>query len=206
MGEVGQGDLDRAGARVLEHAQALRGTTPSPPASTPSPRKLQGTPIVSPSARPESAAVKSGTSTVALVASWGSWPNSADADERQVRDAAREGPDLVERRREGDEAVAADAAVGRLQADDAAERGRLPDGAAGVGAERHGRQPAATAAAEPPDEPPGTRAGSQGLRVGLYALFSVDEPIANSSMFVLPTSTAPAASRRATAVAVNGGR
>ena len=29
-----------------------------------------------------------------------------------------------------------------------------------------GASPAATAAAEPPDEPPGTRSGSQGLRVG----------------------------------------
>ena len=64
---------------------------------------------------------------------------------------------------------------------------------------------AATAAAEPPDEPPGTRATSQGLRVTLYALFSVDEPIANSSMFVLPTTIAPAASRRRTAVAPKGG-
>ncbi len=65
---------------------------------------------------------------------------------------------------------------------------------------------AATAAAEPPEEPPGTRARSHGLRVGLKALFSVDEPIANSSMFVLPTTIAPAASSRATAVAAKGGR
>ena len=66
--------------------------------------------------------------------------------------------------------------------------------------------PAATAAADPPDDPPGTRDTSQGLRVGLYALFSVDEPIANSSMLVLPTTIAPAASRRSTTVAVKGGR
>ncbi len=65
-----------------------------------------------------------------------------------------------------------------------------------------GTIPAATAAAEPPDEPPGTRPGSQGFRVGLNALRSVEEPIANSSMLVLPTTIAPAASRRATAVAV----
>ena len=51
---------------------------------------------------------------------------------------------------------------------------------------------AATAAAEPPEEPPGTRARSQGFRVFLKALFSVDEPIANSSMFVLPITIAPA--------------
>src|SRR6185369_5727572 len=52
--------------------------------------------------------------------------------------------------------------------------------------------PAATAAAEPPDEPPGTRVGSHGLRTGPYAEFSFDEPMANSSIDTLPTSTAPA--------------
>ncbi len=70
----------------------------------------------------------------------------------------------------------------------------------------HGARPAATAAAEPPDEPPGTRVRSQGLSVGPYAECSVDEPIANSSWFVLPSSGAPAASRRSTAVDVYGGR
>ena len=42
----------------------------------------------------------------------------------------------------------------------------------------HGASPAQTAAAEPPPEPPGTRVGSHGLRVGPKAEFSVDEPIA----------------------------
>ena len=108
-----------------------------------------------------------------------------------------EDADLIERRRERDEPVAAHAAVRRLHADDAAERRRLPHRAAGLGAERDARRcPAATAAAEPPDEPPGTRSGASGLRVGPYALFSVDEPIANSSMFVLPTMTAPASRSR----------
>ena len=60
---------------------------------------------------------------------------------------------------------------------------------------------AATAAAEPPEEPPGTRVRSQGLRVGKKAEFSVDEPMANSSMLSLPRSTAPASRSRATAVA-----
>src|SRR3954447_6899419 len=66
--------------------------------------------------------------------------------------------------------------------------------------------PAATAAALPPLEPPGTRDGSHGLRVGPNAEFSVEEPIANSSRFVLPTTTAPAARRRSTTVASYGGR
>ena len=49
--------------------------------------------------------------------------------------------------------------------------------------------PAATAAAEPPEEPPGTVDRSQGLCVGPKAEFSVEEPIANSSMLALPSMT-----------------
>src|SRR6266540_635834 len=63
----------------------------------------------------------------------------------------------------------------------------------------------ATAAAEPPDEPPGTRFRSQGLRDGPNAEFSVDEPIANSSMLVLPRITTPALRSRAVTVASYGG-
>ena len=59
---------------------------------------------------------------------------------------------------------------------------------------------AATAAAEPPEEPPGTRLRSRGLCTGFQAEFSLDEPMANSSQFNFPNTTAPAASRRATAV------
>jgi hypothetical protein len=57
--------------------------------------------------------------------------------------------------------------------------------------------PAATAAADPPLEPPGTAARSHGFRTTPKAEFSLDEPMANSSQFVLPTSTAPPAFRRA---------
>ena len=65
-----------------------------------------------------------------------------------------------------------------------------------------GANPAATAAADPPLEPPGTRVGSCGLRVAPNAEFSVDEPIANSSRFVLPIGMPPASSTRCTTVAV----
>ena len=61
--------------------------------------------------------------------------------------------------------------------------------------------PAATAAALPPDDPPGTREGSCGLRLGPNAEFSVEEPMANSSRLVLPTKTAPAAAILVTTVA-----
>src|SRR5689334_10514407 len=62
-----------------------------------------------------------------------------------------------------------------------------------------------TAAADPPDEPPGTRVRSQGLRVSLNAECSVDDPMANSSMLVLPRMTAPASCRRVTTLASYGG-
>ena len=61
--------------------------------------------------------------------------------------------------------------------------------------------PAATAAAEPPLDPPATRSRAHGFRTGPAADCSLEEPIPNSSRFVFPTSTAPAARRRATAVA-----
>src|SRR6476659_2653820 len=69
-----------------------------------------------------------------------------------------------------------------------------------------GASNAATAAAEPPPEPPGMRVRSQGLWVGPYAECSVEEPIANSSMLVLPRMTTPAPLRRLVTVASYGGR
>ena len=55
---------------------------------------------------------------------------------------------------------------------------------------------AETATAEPPLLPPGTVSRSHGFETGPYALCSFDEPIANSSMFVLPRTTAPASRSR----------
>ena len=66
----------------------------------------------------------------------------------------------------------------------------------------HGAVPAATAAADPPLDPPGTRSRSQGFCTGPKPEFSFDEPIANSSWLVLPSTGAPAAWRLRTAVAV----
>lgn len=63
-----------------------------------------------------------------------------------------------------------------------------------------GAKLAATHAAEPPEEPPGTRLTSQGLAVFWNALFSQLEPIANSSMFNRPKGMNPWARSRATAV------
>src|SRR3989442_15582901 len=69
----------------------------------------------------------------------------------------------------------------------------------------HTASPDATAAAEPPDEPPGTRSVSHGLRAGPYPEFSLDEPIANSSQFVFPTSTDADRSSRSHGVQSYGG-
>src|SRR5687768_18594288 len=66
--------------------------------------------------------------------------------------------------------------------------------------------PPATAAAEPPDEPPGTVDSSHGLRTGPNAEFSLDDPMANSSQFVFPSRIAPAASRRSCAADAYGDR
>ena len=97
----------------------------------------------------------------------------------------------------GDDAVTADAAVGRLDSDHAAKGCRLANRSSGVGAERGqafvGRD---------------GRSGSAGRSAGdalevvadwwsaPKAEFSVEEPIANSSMLALPTKTAPSARRR----------
>ena len=64
---------------------------------------------------------------------------------------------------------------------------------------------AATAAAEPPDEPPGTSGAASprrvhGLVTGPKAEVMLDEPMANSSRFALPRNTAPSRSRFAVTV------
>src|SRR5215207_8353927 len=72
--------------------------------------------------------------------------------------------------------------------------------------------PAATAADEPPEDPPGASAAfppslrRQGEITGPYALVSFDEPMANSSMFNLPSIPAPALRRLAVTVLSYGGR
>jgi hypothetical protein len=65
-------------------------------------------------------------------------------------------------------------------------------------------RPAASAAPLPLDDPPGSRPNAHGLRAGPKP-DSVPLPVANSSRLSLPSSTAPAASRRSTLVAVSSG-
>lgn len=54
-------------------------------------------------------------------------------------------------------------------------------------------QPEATAAASPPLDPPLVRDRSQGLLVRPYSKLSVSHAIRNSGVFVVPSTTAPAA-------------
>src|SRR5258707_10569092 len=67
------------------------------------------------------------------------------------------------------------------------------------------KRPAATAAEEPPDEPPGTSFTSEPLRrhgdtTGPKYEVSFDEPMANSSLLSLPSITAPSRHRLAVTV------
>ena len=61
-----------------------------------------------------------------------------------------------------------------------------------------GTIPAASAAAVPPEEPPGVWSRFHGLRVTPNVAFAVLGAQANSGRFVLPTTTHPAARNRAT--------
>ena len=61
-----------------------------------------------------------------------------------------------------------------------------------------GRMPAATAAPEPPEEPPGVRPVSHGLRVGPWRVGSVTGRMPTSGRLVFPTITKPASRRRRT--------
>src|SRR5699024_3841074 len=61
-----------------------------------------------------------------------------------------------------------------------------------------GTTPAATNAAEPPEEPPGVCSTCQGLRVAPHASGSVTPLIANSGVLVRPKIMAPAARHRLT--------
>ena len=82
----------------------------------------------------------------------------------------------------------------------------LPQNAAGMRTEPapsvptlSGPSPAATAAAVPPDEPPGVFDGSHGLRVSPVRSEFVSPLHPNSGVVVLPMRTAPASRRRAVA-------
>ena len=101
--------------------------------------------------------------------------------------------------------------AGSVEAGSGTARGRAlglspttPQHAAGIRIEppmslpsHSGTNPAATAAALPPEEPPADSRGSRGLRVGPWRTGSVTGRSPSSGVFVLPTTIAPAARSRA---------
>ena len=64
---------------------------------------------------------------------------------------------------------------------------------------------AETAAADPPEEPPGTVSKFQGFAVFLKSDVSVEDPWAKASIFVLPSIIAPASFNFWLTVDSNGG-
>ncbi|MGY4343769.1 hypothetical protein ACVWXM_000233 [Bradyrhizobium sp. GM7.3] len=62
----------------------------------------------------------------------------------------------------------------------------------------NGTMPAATATAEPPEDPPEVSTGSNGLRVGPHNLLVQTAPKPNSGVLVFPRMIAPARRNRAT--------
>ena len=69
-----------------------------------------------------------------------------------------------------------------------------------------GTSPAATAAAEPPEDPPGVRSRRHGLRVIPLACVTVQGKMSSSGVVVIPTGIAPAArSRRITSASATAG-
>ena len=67
-----------------------------------------------------------------------------------------------------------------------------------------GTMPGATAAADQPEDPPGVRVRSQGLRVGPQASGSVIPLAPNYGVLVLPKMTSPASIQRCTIVECSG--
>jgi hypothetical protein len=68
-----------------------------------------------------------------------------------------------------------------------------------------GPMPVASATAAPPLDPPQVRSGFQGFRVGPKRALNVLPPAPNSGVLVLPTTMAPASSRRSTITALASG-
>ena len=114
-------------------------------------------------------------------------------EQRAVGDGASHDADRVEAVGHDLHADAADHAVGRLVADDAAVGRRADDAAGGLGAVGEREQAGADARRpNPEDDPPGVWAGLAGFMVGPGLR------VANSVVTVLPMTTAPAARAQAT--------
>ncbi len=100
---------------------------------------------------------------------------------------------MVEREGEREDALSRHQIVGGLEARDPAEAGGIADRPAGIGAQASGTKPAASAAPEPEDDPPGWQSVFQGLRANGNGSSFHGPPNANSCNDSLPSTIAPAA-------------
>ena len=142
-----------------------------------------------------------------LVESSGSWPPRSSSSSAASATVVAERPDLVEAARERDQAVARDAPVRGLDADDAAERRGLPDRATGVGAERERREPGRDR--RRPilrSSPPARGRCRAGCGSGRTPSSRWTSPSRTRRGWSSPTTMPPAAAMRSTTVAVYGRR
>ena len=150
----------RASSSVSSNAFSTPGSMPSPDSSSGTPRRMPFRSV----AVGQLDRLRAGRCSCCRT---GPAPTIARQQQRAVGDVARERARLVERGGERDHPVAADRAVGRLHADDPAQRGGLADRAAGVGPDRPRRGAGGDASrASRRCEPPGTRVVSHGFSVG----------------------------------------
>ena len=129
---------------------------------------------------------------------------STDEQQRRIGDRARQRAGRVLAVRDRHDAALADRADRRFDPDDAVGGRRADDRAIGLGADGE-RAPsrAATATAEPLEDPQGLRSRTYGLRVCPPRLLqplveAIERKFAHSLKFALPSTTAPAARSRAT--------
>ncbi len=153
-------------------ASTAEANTSRTPGSQASPTNSLITPKRSPSS-PLRSGTPAGSLRPMLVESSGSHAGDEIEERGRVTHVAGERADLVQRAGEGHQSVAADRSVGGLESHHAAERGRLPDGTPGVGAQSPGRLAggdagggAATGAARDPVEVPGVSRGLEGGVLG----------------------------------------
>ena len=139
-------------------------------------------------------------------------PRHRAQQDRRVPHGPRERPRVIQRRRERHHAPARAPPIGRLHPHQPAKRRRLPDRAAGIGPRRPHRQPRrhrrrrpARRSARHQHRGRHPAAASTGSPPARNAEVMFDDPMANSSMLVLPRNTAPSRSRLAVTVLSYGG-
>src|SRR5690625_5069480 len=118
-----------------------------------------------------------------------------------VINALGHGADVVQSPRQREASIFGNQAMGWFQTDESTGGRRNTDRASGVCTECGKDISDATAAPEPPEDPPGTLSRSHGLWTGPKCGLLLSMPHAYSCMLSLPTSTIPASFMRLTTLA-----